>query len=33
MKNIDWHAVASFTVFLLLMIILGYQPPIGVKGI
>jgi hypothetical protein len=31
--NVDWHAVISFTVFIALMLILGYQPPIGIKGI
>lgn len=30
MKNIDWNAVISFTVFLMLMMLLGYQPPQGI---
>jgi len=31
--KVDWGAVISFTVFIALMLILGYQPPTGMKGI
>jgi|688.fasta_scaffold43543_10 hypothetical protein len=31
--NVDWHAVVNFTLWLGLILILGYTPVTGIKGI